>query len=210
MSNRGTPLLMGDFNIHTDNVEHPDTILFNDILDGLNLRNNMNFATHKSLHQLDLILDDKEDKPITNVHRGLMLSDHCFTHAKIRTTRNPPKTEEITYRKLKNIDSRQLSRDITETLPRTKTGSVSQLVDYYNTSMQSLLDKHAPEKTKVIRQSHNQPWFNDTIKSEIVLRRKKEHTFFADPTHYNFQAFYNQRKYIANLIKTAQRTYYIT
>ena len=63
---------------------------------------------------------------------------------------------------------------------------------------------------KVIKQSHNQPWFNDTIKSEIMLRRKKEHTFFADPTRYNFQAFYNQRRYIANLIKTAQRTYYIT
>ena len=108
----------------------------------------MNFATHKSLHQLDLILDDKEDKPITNVHRGLMLLDHCFTHAKIRTTRNPPKTEEITYRKLKNIDSRKLSRDIIEILSRTKTRSVSQLVDYYNTSMKSVLDKHAPEKQR--------------------------------------------------------------
>ena len=63
---------------------------------------------------------------------------------------------------------------------------------------------------KIIRQSHNQPWFNDTIKSEIVLRRKKEHTYFTDPTHYNFQAFYNQRRYVANLIKTAQRNYYIT
>ena len=91
MSNRSTSLLFEDFNIHTDNVEHPDTILFNDILDGLNLRNNVNFATHKSLQQLDLILDVKEDKPITNIHRGLMLLDHCFTHAKIRTTRTPPK-----------------------------------------------------------------------------------------------------------------------
>ena len=76
--------------------------------------------------------------------------------------------------------------------------------------MKSLLDKHAPKKTKIIGQSHIQPWFNDTIKSEIVLRRRKQHTFFADPTHYNFQAFYNQRRYIANLIKTEQRNYYIT
>ena len=91
MSNRGTPLLIGDFNIHTDNMEHPDTVLFNDILDGLNLRNNVNFAAHKSLHHLDLILDDKEDKSIINVHRELMLSDHCFTHTKIRTTQTPPK-----------------------------------------------------------------------------------------------------------------------
>ena len=86
MLNRGTPLLIRDFKIHTGNMGHPDTVLFNDILDGLNLRNNMNFATHKSLHHLDLILNDREDKPITSVHRGLMLSDHCFTHAKIRTT----------------------------------------------------------------------------------------------------------------------------
>ena len=123
---------------------------------------------------------------------------------------NPPQKEEITYRKLKNINSKQLSRDIAETLPRTKTGSVSQLVDYYNTSMKSLLEKHAPEKMKIIRQSHNQPWFNDTIKSEIVLRRKKEHTYFTDPTHCNFQAFYNQRRYVANLIKTAFNDYFIS
>ena len=205
MLNRGTPLLIGDFNIHTDNIVHPDTVLFNNILDGLNLRNNVNFATHKSLHHLDLILDDKEDRPHHKCSQRINAIRSLFYSCQNQDNSNPPKTEEITYRKLKNIDSRQLSRDITETLPQSKTGSVSHLVDYYNTSMRSLLDKHAPEKTKVIKQSHNQPWFNNTIKSEIVLRRKKEHTFFIDPTHYNFQAFYNQRRYVANLIKTAQK-----
>ena len=44
---------------------------------------------------------------------------------------------------------------------------------------------HAPIIEKYIRNSHHQPWFNDRIKSEIVLRR-----------------------YVANIIKTAQCNYY--
>ena len=109
----------------------------------------------------------------TDIYTLINAVGSLFYSSQNQDNLNPPKTEEITYKKLKNIDSRQLSRDITETLPTLKTRSVSHLVDYYNTSMKSLLDKLAPEKMKVIKQSHNQPWFSNTIKSEIVLRRKK-------------------------------------
>ena len=37
--------------------------------------------------------------------------------------------------------------------------------------------------------------------------RKKE-TYRNDPTEYNLNAFYQQHRFVSNIIKTAQRTYY--
>ena len=61
---------------------------------------------------------------------------------------------------------------------------------------------------------HHQPWFNDRLKSEIKLRRWKEKVWLHDPTEYNLQAFYNQRRFVANLAKSLEKhttiIYYMT
>ena len=40
----------------------------------------------------------------------------------------------------------------------------------YNRELRKVLQNHAPEKSKFIRDTHQQPWFSDEIKKEIVLR----------------------------------------
>ena len=80
LTKRSDPLLIGDFNIHTDIPEDSDTINFKDLLDGLNLKNYINFPTHKSHHTLNLILTDADSNLIYSVERGFMLLDHYFTH----------------------------------------------------------------------------------------------------------------------------------
>ena len=57
--------------------------------------------------------------------------------------------------------------------------------------------------------SHLQPWFNEKIKVEIILRRHKEQVFRQNPTKYNYWAFYHQRRHVANIIKTAKKQHYI-
>ena len=71
-----------------------------------------------------------------------------------------------------------------------------------------MLDKHAPIIEKKIRDSHHQPWLNDKIKSEVVLRRKKERIWLEDQSEYSLNAFYVQCRHAANIIKTAQCNYY--
>ena len=56
VSDRGETILIGDFNIHMDNPEDLDTIIFNDFLDSLDLINLVNFGTHTSNHTLDLVI----------------------------------------------------------------------------------------------------------------------------------------------------------
>ena len=51
--------------------------------------------------------------------------------------------------------------------------------------------------------------FNDRIRAKIQVCRHKERTWNNNPTEYNFQAFYYQRRYVANIIKAAQRCHFI-
>ena len=85
---------------------------------------------------------------------------------------------------------------------------LSDMVDTYNNGIRAAINKHAPEKTKKVKTSRQQPWFSDKIQDEIQIRCMKERKFLADPTKYNFQAFYNQWCHVANIIKTAKAEHY--
>ena len=52
--NKGYLLLLGDFNIHLDKQDLPDTIIFQDFMDSFGLMNQINQPTHTSNHMLDL------------------------------------------------------------------------------------------------------------------------------------------------------------
>ena len=56
---------------------------------------------------------------------------------------------------------------------------------------------------------HSQPWFTDRIKDEIRVRCMKECMLKNNPTEYNLNAFNQQRRHVANIIKQAQRSFYI-
>ena len=79
----------------------------------------------------------------------------------------------------------------------------------YKSALSSTLDTHAPLKTKMLKKAHKQPWFNDRIMDEIILRHKKEKAYNKDITEYTLNAFYQQRRHVSNLIKTAQKDFYV-
>ena len=83
------------------------------------------------------------------------------------------------------------------------------MVNSYNLNLQTILDKHALVKTKTVRTEQKQPWYNDMIQDQIKHRRLKECIWEKEQSEYAFWAFYNQRCYVSNIIKTAQRKYYI-
>ena len=87
--------------------------------------------------------------------------------------------------------------------------NLAALVDMCNVKLFEVLDNHTPQKTKTVKISHHQPWFNVFIKEQIFLRRKKENTFRLDPTNYTYQAFYYQCRYVSNITKHAKKQYYL-
>ena len=70
--------------------------------------------------------------------------------------------------------SLNISRDLNDHL--TECGTHEELeakIDCYNRVILATLDKHAPQKTKLVKVSHKQPWFTDRIKDKIRVRQEK-------------------------------------
>ena len=111
LNDHGEWVLIGDFNVHINSPEALDTILFNDFLDSLNLKNLVDFSTHLSNYSIDLIIMDKNVSLISHPRRGHMLSDHHFILADIQIITQPPTIKTIKNRKLKSISPSNLEAD---------------------------------------------------------------------------------------------------
>ena len=65
-------IFLGDFNIHTDKQDDPNTVLFDRLLLTFNLNHYISFPTHDSGHILDLIITNASSKlaiyPNVNSH----------------------------------------------------------------------------------------------------------------------------------------------
>ena len=82
--------------------------------------------------------------------------------------------------------------------------TVEDLVTLYNLNLREILEKYAPLKEFKLCPCHSQSWFKDKIKDEIRVRCMKECKWNNDPTGYNLNTFYQQRRYVANTIKQAK------
>jgi exonuclease III len=170
-------LITGDFNLHLDESENPQVKQFLSALNSTNLTQHVSFPTHRDHHILDLVITATSSSlsPIID-HSPVSPSDHfpIFSTLTISPL-PPPPSSEISFRCFKSISITKLTRDILNsrliTHPPT---NLSDLVDSYNTTLSSLLDKHAPLKTKTIHAKPRNPWFTPALSKLKSARRHLE------------------------------------
>ena len=115
----------------------------------------------------------------------------------------------MSFHKFKEINPRSLANDIrTELESHPITASQDNIITAYNNAVINALNKDTPQRQKQVKVTHKQLWFNENIKREIISRWKKEHTWEQEQTEYSFKAFYYKRRYVANIITSAQRHFY--
>ena len=163
-------IFFGDFAFNAEDHLDSDTINFLDMLDSYNLRNRVTFPTHIKHHHLDLVIEDQTDTIITHITPGLFLSDQCFTHAILDIVRPRPQRQTVSYQKFRLINHEAFRTDLHTALSSVNKPDLTKLVSIYNTTITNVLDKHAPIRSKTVKQSHKQPWFMDKIRKEIILR----------------------------------------
>ena len=204
--------LVGDFNIHVDQVYNSDSITFSDFLDSFGLSNKVQFPTHKHQPTLDLVISCCMDGFIQSVFRGHLLSDHNFVHWKLRVGKEDTVLTETTW-STKDFNHSRFSwracDKLQDNVVNTGKRDLGSLVDAYNRTLTNIMDDLALEKTKALKVNHRQLWFNDKILQELKLRRWKERVWRQDPTEYNYRAFYNQCRFVSNTIKTAPQNFYL-
>lgn len=71
-------LICGDFNIHVDSVDDPDSVKFRDLLESVGLRQHVKKSTHNNGHILDLIITRFTDSTICKEPQvDRFISDHA-------------------------------------------------------------------------------------------------------------------------------------
>ena len=202
-------LITGDFNIHLDQPEVPSASKFQRLLKSFGLIQHVHSPTHRSQHTLDLLITRSSDCTLSDIHvHDMGLSDHFAVHSVLPLAKPPRETKRIVYRKIRRIDLASFSSDLQACLAITPAKDLSAFIDHYNTTLQDILSKHAPEKTKVITVRASAPRHPDKIDAGKNLRRMLERRWRKTKSLDDYNAYLLQRRRVQSSIPSSKSDYY--
>ena len=140
----------------------------------------MAFRTHTSGHTLDLVRSRSiNDVIITELEPTLALSDHSFIESNLNIPKPNFMVKETRFRQLKKIDIPMLKNGIfSSEICVNSFRDIDELSRCYDTTLSSILDKHAPMTTKRTVVRPVVPWFTDDLEKLKAERRKCERKMF--------------------------------
>ena len=117
--------------------------------------------------------------------------------------------KRISYRNLRSIDFDQFSVNLRESpLFLNLPDDLDCLVNRFNCVLRSLLDTHAPLKTKFIVMRPAAPWFSQEIMTQKRVRRRLERRWRRSKHSTDKDRFIDQCNVVSNLISNAKLEYY--
>ena len=205
----GKLLVVGDFNVHM-NRDMTDSKHFKDMLYSLNLEQHVKEPTHDKGHLLDLVMSRcGELMPENLTVHAPVFSDHSPITFGVGLQKAKPLKKTITFRKVTDIDITELQKDIhSSDLVTNPKSNVIELVNQYNETLKTVLDKHAPEKVKCVTIHPNTPWFNPDIVEAKQKRRSAERKWCLNKTQINLDLLRQCRCEVNQLCKDAMSSYY--
>ena len=117
--------------------------------------------------------------------------------------------KEINYRQLKAIDMYALHADLRDSDLCTKEFTdVDVMASCYNSTLQAILDKHAPLKTKTVVNNKRVSWFNSEMKAAIRARRKAERIWRKSKSAHDLSVFKAKKNHATFIMNQAHCEYY--
>ena len=208
----GNTLLMGDLNIHTNDPKNQDTITFEDTIESLGLRNQVNFPTHRLQNTLDISITAEDSSIISDTHQGSLFSDHYIVYYTLTTPSRLIELKRLYYRKTKDISIEHLKNEINLglALPTNQDHNPPDtIIQNYNKALIKVMNKLAPVKTKTVSNKPKLPWFNDNLACKIRKRNWLEKIWHKDRTNINnYHWFYTQCHKVSNMLSLAKKDFY--
>ena len=134
------------------------------------------------------------------------LSDHCSLSWDLTVGKPTLPTKLISYRKIKAIDLQVLCEEMPATkLCQDSPNTLNDLVECYNLTLASILDRHAPLLTKTLTIRPLVPWFNNEIKKARRERRKADIRWGRTRSASHFKEFKAKKNHTTHLITKARR-----
>ncbi len=202
-------IISGDFNLHMDSSTCPKASAFKSLLDSCALTQHVDFPTHLHGHTLDLAITPSDFTGLNSVQKGCFLSDHCCILAHLDFNTAPPASSRtITYRKYNKIDSDALQSDLLESdLIQHPSDNIDQLYDQYHDTLSSLLDKHAPIKSKTFSKSKPK-WIDDSFLNAKRQKRQYERSWRRNKTPLNRSKLRKQINYCNRHLEKSKSNFY--
>ena len=143
------------------------------MLNDYQMQQHVHSATHEHGNTLDLVITNQRDNLVSNVSvMDYAISDHYSVECTLNISKKIRNDRFQLKRALKHIDMGVFVNDIkvTNTYMKTEDPCVDKMLDAFNSTLSTILNKHAPlKKIRVKTQPH--PWYNEDIKDARLHRR---------------------------------------
>ena len=205
-------IVVGDFNVHIDDPENPGGTELLELLDSMALQQHVSEATHVGGHTLDLVISRDGCDTIRpgSVGTSDMVSDHSSVHCVLDLEPPAPVKRICTYRRLGAIDRAAFREDL-QTLPILvdPEKDIGELVGQYCHDLAVVAEKHAPEKSRVLRVRPHVSWYTEEISQAKRTRRQYEDLCWRKSgLTVHRQMFTVQRQVIKDLILNSKRQFF--
>ena len=208
-------VICGDFNVHVNKENHPDTVKFNDILHTFSVNQFVQSSTQKCGNTLDLIITDPDSVILNDIivdSIDTLNSDHFPIYFKLLCNIESSVKQEISYRNFKNINMpvfhADISNDTDKYLTEADASDFKSCVDLFNNVYGSTVDIHAPVINKVVNTVSRPPWMD----SEFVTARRERRILYKrwkrKKTPENRNAFELSRAAVNVLATNKRRAFY--
>ena len=203
-------VLVGDFNFHMEENSDSNAKRFRGLISSSGLTQHVKEVTHDRGHLLDLVITQSDSQDVKSV--GVIettFSDHKAIHFRLDVDKPARIRSPVTSRKLRSLDTSALSEDIRgSSLVQNPPDDLAGLVNCYNDLLTSLLDKHAPEKTRTFTLYPDSPWFTDAIQDARRKRRKLERRYHRTKCIDDKLMYRAQQRIVDAMIDEAKHDHY--
>ena len=202
-------LVVGDFNFHMDKPNDPDTRRFVQLYNPLGFDQFVTEPTHVKGHILDIVLC-RARTLVTSVNvDNLYMSDHFLLTIGTDLSRPRVPRKVVKCRNVKGIDRSLFRADIAQSpLVIGSPDGVDDLLDLYNATLLGLLNKHAPEKEKVVPDRPSSPWINEAVIKAKQARRRAERKKRKTGLVVHIEIYKQARNNVTKLIKQAKASHF--
>ena len=205
-------VIMGDANLHLDDMTLRNTKTFLHILESSGLQQHIHEPTHHIGHTLDVIisrdtigiLTDVEVADIGLCHENeVAIRDHYVVTSTLKHAMPRAAKQLVNYRKLQSIDIPSFCEDIATSSMNTTTGT-----EIYINGLCSILDEHVPLIQRRVTERTHTPWYNEQILNAKRRRRRLENKWRHTKLMSSHKAYHSQCSVVAKELYNAKLDYY--
>ena len=140
---------------------------------------------------------------------GQKISDHFAVKCQLALKKPGIEKKEVTFRKLNQIDFDKFNSDLCEEFKGfDHLCDINNLTASYNSTLRELLDKHAPERTKVIALRNKHQGFSLDIRTKKKKRRQLERRWRRSKSAFDREEFVKQKEKVKKMLEDSNTEFY--